>query len=52
LAKARAVDPVVPARRHRSLPSLPLAVKIERFTRGAIPVEEWVTGRPQWGGSE
>jgi DNA-binding XRE family transcriptional regulator len=28
-------------------PSLPLAVKIEKFTRGAVPVEEWVTGRPQ-----
>jgi DNA-binding XRE family transcriptional regulator len=27
-------------------PSLPLAVKIERFTRGAIPVEEWVTTQP------
>jgi transcriptional regulator with XRE-family HTH domain len=33
-------------------PSLPLAVKIEKFTRGAVPVEEWVTGRPQRSGSE
>ena len=28
-------------------PSLLLAVKIAKFTRGAIPVEDWVTSRPQ-----
>jgi DNA-binding XRE family transcriptional regulator len=33
-------------------PSLPLAVKIETFTRGAIPVEEWVTNRARRSGSE
>ena len=33
-------------------PSLPLAVKIEKFTRGAIPVEEWVTSRARRNGSD
>jgi transcriptional regulator with XRE-family HTH domain len=33
-------------------PSLVLAVKIESFTGGAIPVREWVTSRPRRSGSE